>query len=117
MGESSVGKQIQIALSNLGARLFRNNVGMLEDARGGKVRYGLCEGSSDYIGWFPITITPEMVGRRIAVFTAIEVKTPGARTDKDRLEKQHNFVNAVNSGGGIAFFAESVEDAQKLLKL
>jgi hypothetical protein len=36
-------------------------------------------GSADLIGYRTITITPEMVGQQVAVFTSIEVKTPTGR--------------------------------------
>ena len=35
------------------------------------------EGFPDLVGWTEITVTPEMVGRTIAVFTAEEVKATG----------------------------------------
>jgi penicillin-binding protein-related factor A (putative recombinase) len=43
---------------------------------------------------------------------AIEVKDP---LNKDRPEHQKNFINQVNSFGGIAFFATSIEDVKKEL--
>lgn len=116
MSETSIVKLIQLCLSGIGVRLFRNNVGMLEDKFGNKVRYGLAPGSSDLIGWKPMLITPEMVGRKVAVFVAVEVKKPGARTQKDRLELQTNFIRTVKEAGGIAFFASSVEEAELLIK-
>jgi ribosomal protein S19 len=39
------------------------------------VQFGLCKGSADLIGWKRVTVTPEMVGSTVAVFTSIEVKT------------------------------------------
>ncbi len=51
-------------------RLFRNNTGMLNG-----IRFGLCVGSSDLIGFQSIMVTPEMIGQKLAVFTALEVKT------------------------------------------
>lgn len=117
MSETPIVKSIQLAVGALLVKLFRNNVGMLEDKFGNKVRYGLAPGSSDLIGWKPVTITPEMVGNKIAVFVAVEVKKPGSRTDKARLELQKNFVAAVNKDGGIAGFVESVDDATRMLRL
>jgi hypothetical protein len=32
-------------------------------------------GMSDLIGWTKIQVTPDMVGKEIAMFTAVEVKT------------------------------------------
>lgn len=107
MKESSIMKQIQIILSAHGFRLFRNNVGVLRDGRGEYVAYGLCEGSSDLIGWRTIEITPEMVGTKIAQFVASEVKRPG----KKATPKQTNFINAVCASGGIGFVASSVDEA------
>lgn len=112
MNESGLMRSIQIALSFMGLRLLRNNVGMLEDRNGQKVRYGLCVGSSDLIGWYAVEITPEMVGKKLAVFTAVEVKTPTGRLTKEQV----NFLEAVKSAGGIAFVARSVEEAERFIK-
>ena len=75
------------------------------------VRYGLQPGSSDLIGWRTVTITPEMVGTTIAVFTSIEVKTATGRLRPE----QQQWLDAVQSAGGIAGVARSVEDALNLL--
>lgn len=107
MKEQEILKQIQ-TLSKGNVRLFRNNVGF--DATN-KVRYGLATGSSDLIGWKTITITPHHVGRTVAVFCAIEVKKPGGRVTGD----QTNFVDFVDSSGGIAGVCYSYEDAVALL--
>lgn len=112
MSESSLMRSIQLFLSGLGVRVLRNNVGMLEDKTGQKVRYGLCVGSADLIGWYPVEITPEMVGKKVAIFTAVEVKTPTGRLTKE----QADFLDAVKSAGGIAFVARSVEEAERFIK-
>lgn len=83
-----------------GGRLFRNNVGVATFPGGQTVKYGLCVGSSDLIGWTPITITPDMVGRTVAVFTAFETKR--AVKAKKATPKQINFVEHVRAAGGIA---------------
>ena len=74
------------------------------------VRYGLQPGSSDLIGWRTVTITPDMVGQRIAVFTSIEVKTPTGRVKPE----QQQWLDAVQAAGGIAGVARSVEDALRI---
>lgn len=95
-----------ILLADHGCRLFRNNTGAIKDQTGRLVRFGLCKGSSDLIGFKTVTITPEMVGKQVAIFTAIEVKTP---TGKPTPEQLH-FVNRVKEHGGIAGIARSVDD-------
>lgn len=95
-----------IMLANHGARLFRNNTGAIKDADGRLVRFGLCKGSSDLIGFKSVTITPEMVGRKVAIFTAVEVKTPAGKPTPEQL----NFVTRVKEQGGLAGIARSVED-------
>lgn len=50
----------------------------------------------DRIGWTDVVITPEMVGRTIAVFTNIEIKGPGDVLDKGQI-KWHNLV--IEHGG------------------
>ncbi len=88
-------------------RVFRNSVGrgVAYDFKNDKVIYpirvlvfGLCVGSSDLIGWDSVIITQEMVGKKVAIFKAVEVKT---LTGEER-EMQINFRNAVNEAGGIA---------------
>lgn len=73
---------------------------------------GLCEGSSDLIGWTEKIITPEMVGKKVAVFTAIEVKTDSGRASAAQL----NFVSRVRQAGGIAGIARSPEEARNLIE-
>jgi hypothetical protein len=132
--ESELGRRIQVALSTIGARMFRNNVGLgwigspvqhfsrpgIAQVKAGDVlihnarplHAGLCEGSSDYIGFNPITITQEMVGARVAVFVACEVKTAQGRVS----EAQKNFIAAVKQSGGVAFVARSPEEAINNMK-
>lgn len=99
-------------------RLWRNNVGVLQDRTGRPVAYGLgseggraMPGTSDAIGLHTITITPDMVGRQVAVFTAIEVKDQASLTDAQR-----RFLLAVHNLGGIAGCARSVDDARRILE-
>ena len=111
MSEQRIQQEIRLAISKGDCRVFRNNTGTLRDANGRPVQFGLCKGSADLIGWRTITITPEMVGQRIAVFTSIEVKTPTGRVQPE----QKQWLEAVQAAGGIAGIARSVEDAETLL--
>jgi len=109
--ETNLVKKIQIAFSRLGARVFRNNIGMLEDKRGSKVRYGLCTGSSDLIGWTPVVITQAMVGSRVAVFTSVE-----AKSDKGKLRpEQMAWLTVIEAAGGIAMLVRSESEATIML--
>ncbi len=108
MSENELMKRIQVAMSALGARLFRNNVGQFRSERGDVIRYGVANpGGSDLIGWTPIKITADMVGQTIAIFTAIEVKSQDGRLSKH----QRLFIDVVHSSGGIAVCARSIEHA------
>lgn len=127
MKESNIQRLIMLALSKEGLTVFRNNTGV--GYQGDAVRFnrtetirvnkgnvlirnarmlhaGLTVGSSDIIGWQSINITPDMVGKRIAVFTAVEVKTPKGRIS----EAQKQFLDAVKNSGGIAEVMTSDED-------
>ena len=75
------------------------------------VTFGLAKGSSDLIGYRTVTVTPEMVGQRIAVFTSLEVKTATGRVSAE----QRQWLEVVAAAGGIAGVVRSVEDAQALL--
>lgn len=92
-------------------RLFRNNVGVATFPDGSRVAYGLAPGSSDIIGWQRITITPDMVGKDVAVFIAIEAKGPKGRVS----EKQLNFIETVNKFGGKAGIAHSADEAENII--
>jgi len=111
--ETTLQQQIRLALgTNPDARIFRNQVGSLPDPRTGRlVTFGLAKGSADLIGWRTITVTPAMVGTRLAIFTSIEVKVPKGRIRPE----QQAWLEAVHHAGGIAGIARSVTDAQALL--
>ena len=111
--EQSIQQHIRLTCSTGATRLFRNNTGTLRDINGRPVSFGLCKGSADLIGWRSVTITPEMVGQQIAVFTSIEVKSSSGRVKPE----QQQWLNAVQAAGGIAGVARSVGEAMDLLSI
>ena len=112
--ETDIQQRIRLALGTRpDLRLFRNQVGQLPDPRTGRpVQFGLARGSADLIGWRTITITPDMVGSQVAVFTSIEVKTERGRVRPE----QHAWLSTVQQSGGIAGIARSVQDANDLVR-
>ncbi|ATI15717.1 hypothetical protein [Bordetella phage vB_BbrM_PHB04] len=69
-------------------------------------------GASDLCGMTSIIVTPEMVGRPVAVFTAIETKeSGGGRTSDD----QRHFIDFVREAGGIAGVAHTPAVAQSIV--
>lgn len=118
-------KLLMLGLSeNPDTRLFRNNVGqgwvgksqrmpdrsvIIENAR--PLHAGLVKGSSDLIGWHSIIVTPDLVGKRLAVFLALEAKTGRGELETEQI----NFIDAVNRAGGVAGEARSVEQVQRML--
>lgn len=109
--ETAHQRRILLALSRGDVRLFRNNVGVATFEGGERVAYGLCPGSSDLIGWRSVLVTPEMVGRRLAVFVAVEAKTESGRLTG----RQRNFLEAVQRAGGIAGVSRTVDEATAIL--
>lgn len=123
--EGNLLKRIQLALSKSNTvRVFRNNTGtawqgkpewqgnsklILHNPR--PLDAGLCVGSSDLIGWTSIEITPDMVGQKLAIFTAIEGKTGKGKATKE----QANFLRAVVAAGGRAGIANDVPDAVQIV--
>jgi hypothetical protein len=70
------------------------------------------KGTSDLIGWTAVDVTPEMVGCRVAIYTAIETKkSKGGHTSDD----QQNFIDQVIKAGGIAGVANSPEAARQIV--
>jgi hypothetical protein len=99
-------------------RCFRNTRGVVQDMRSGNwITYGLATGASDTILIVSRVVTPEMVGTRVGLFGAVEVKAPGARTEKQRLVEQTNFITMVREFGGLGGFATSVEEARRIILL
>ena len=113
--EAAVQNIIRLEASRVGGRLWRNNVGVAMDERGIPIRYGLCNDSkalntqvksSDLIGILPIVVTGAMVGQKVGIFLAREVKAPGwAYTGTAREQAQLKFLNIVAGLGGDACFA------------
>ena len=110
MSETDLQQRIRLALGQRpDVRLFRNNTGTLPDPRTGRpVQFGLARGSADLIGYRTVTITPDMVGQQVAVFTSLEVKTPTGRIRPE----QTNWLHTVKRAGGIAAIVRSVDDAR-----
>lgn len=119
-------KAIQIAIRlrapQWGGMLWRNNNGSFIDERGVLVRFGLANDSAklnkkvksvDLIGFMPRLIE----GIMLPVFTAIEVKAGGWTWKGDARETaQQRYVNIVKSAGGIAGFAQSVDDFDAIMR-
>jgi len=133
MSEHRIQNEIRLAISGK-ATLFRNNVAqawvgevyrpnsiqtvtvspadvVIRNAR--ILHAGLCEGSSDLIGWRSLTITPEMVGQTVAVFAALEVKSKTGRATAG----QKNFCQRVLEAGGFAGIVKSPDEAKKTLAI
>jgi len=122
MNEIPIMRRVMYALSSIpGVRVFRNNVGVAKYGPACKtckhnsrwVKYGLFEGSSDLIGFKTITITPEMVGKKVAVFVACETKRPAKSSVTP---EQDNFISRVKEAGGIAGIVKSEEEAKRLVE-
>lgn len=107
--------------------LQRNNAGAFRNPMGRWVRFGLGNlspklwksfRSSDYIGPTVITVTPEMVGKQIAIFTAVETKKPDwKRNPNDQDENaQANYITWVNSIGGLAGFCNSLDTLKDIFR-
>lgn len=124
--ESEVQQEIQIQAMHHKCTLMRNNSGACVDQTGRLIRYGLGHvspkqqtKSSDLIGITQVLITQEMVGKTLGVFTAIEVKAEDWKHEKKldaHEEKQNNFLQFVKSKGGIAGFANKVDDLKDIFR-
>jgi len=119
MTEHRIQNEIRNALAGQ-CMLFRANVGqawqgdatrlpngdvLLRNAR--PFSTGLPAGFSDLFGLVPVVVTPDMVGQRVGVFLALEVKTPKGRPS----DRQGAFLQAVNDNGGRAAVVRSPADA------
>ncbi|MBB3017620.1 hypothetical protein FHR70_000660 [Microvirga lupini] len=134
--EGTTQRQIWLALGRV-SRLFRLNTGrgwisnlgpngvtrlqdgsvLVKAAR--SISLGLAmpngdpvKGACDLPGWTTVEVTPEMVGKKIAVFTSVEAKaSKGGRVSPD----QKNWLDQVKAAGGIAGVANSPESAREII--
>lgn len=111
--EAAASTLVRLEASELGHRLWRNNVGAGE-VDGQFIRWGLANDSksvntvlksADLIGIRRVVITPADVGRTFGQFLSREVKAPGWKfTGTPREVAQRNWAFLVNSLGGDAAF-------------
>ena len=129
MSEKNIQSLVMMATSQVGATVFRCNTGngvagakmfrveksgpvVLQPGdwvvrHGSRIQYGLTQGGSDIIGWLPVKITLDMVGRTLAVFLSLEVKTEKGRTTPEQI----NFIQQVRRAGGLAGVVRSPDEA------
>ena len=128
--ETPLMRELQIAASQMGARLFRQNTGMAwvgrvrRIARAMTIQVGAGDvvisaarpfhagitGMSDLGGWVPVVVTPEMVGSTVAVYAQVEVKD-GARATEEQLR----WISAVAQAGGRAGIAHNISELRDIL--
>lgn len=110
--EQAIQQNIILTHSRGDTRLLRNNCGQCKTDDGRVIRYGVGNpGGSDLIGLKTITVTPDMVGKRIGVFVAMEIKTPTGKAT----EQQQRFLSIVRVLGGISGIARNDSDAANIL--
>jgi len=117
--EAAVQVDCRLKASNMGDRLWRNNVGVAKRDDGTPIRFGLCNEtpqmnkqikSSDLIGIKQVLITPAHVGTVIGQFWAPEIKKGDwYYTGTSREQAQLKFHQIVNDLGGCAKFVNNVE--------
>lgn len=124
--ESAVQQQARLRASQLGRIVWRNNVGAATDETGRLIRYGLGNDSadinrrfksSDLVGINPVFITPDMVGRVIGQFLAIECKRDGwhMTPGDDRAKAQLAWINLVRQNGGVGGFVTCADDVNRII--
>ncbi len=89
--EKRLTEDISYSESVTGSVLFRNAVGFMNG-----FRFGLSPGSSDQIGYKEMIVTPDLIGKKLAIFQAIEIKT---FTDKISYEQIIFYLQIKNAGG------------------
>jgi hypothetical protein len=127
--EGQVQKEIRLAANETDGLLLRNNSGVaIETRKDGTrraIRYGLGNTekklnetfkSSDLIGITPIMVRPDMLGRTIGVFTAIETKRRNWKyAGNPRERAQLHFIKVIRARGGIAGIVTCKKDYLKLI--
>lgn len=119
--EAKLQAEVRFRASQLGWRLWRNNVGVAYTREGKYTcRYGIANDSpgvnsrlksSDLIGIRPVLITPDHVGQVIGQFASGECKRPGWRyTGTPREVAQLRWIELIIKLGGWASFIDTVDN-------
>ena len=125
MSESRIQSLVRLEAVKKHWRLFRNNRGAAKTDTGSYIRFGLANDSKqlgdvlksgDLIGWRPVIVTAEMVGKVIAQFVSVECKAedwtpPPLDTKDEAAAAQYRWAELVNKEGGYAVF---INDPSKL---
>lgn len=130
--EATIQAKILLACGHGGAVLFRQNTaqGWVGESRQIKraehvtvfpgdvvirnarpLHAGLCKGSPDIVGWRNVRITADMVGRDVAVFVGLEVKSERGRPTPE----QRAFLDTLSQAGGVAEVVRSPAEAAAAL--
>jgi hypothetical protein len=113
MKERALIDEFLLAASQEGWRFARNNSGLASFPDGSSVRYGLfVPGGSDCIGWIPHRVTRDDVGRTIAIFAAVEMKTGREKPT----EEQERFLRIVQRAGGISAWGRDLPSIMQKLR-
>lgn len=117
--EARVQSEVRLAAAKSGRYLFRNNRGAGKMASGTFVRYGLANDSKqlgdefksgDLIGWQPLVIRPEMVGRVVAQFLSVECKRRNWKPSNSLEDMaQNKWAALVNAQGGRAIITNTAD--------
>lgn len=127
MREQDLQSQIRLTISQTQTAVcFRTNVGeawtgesvkhntdgSITISRPRRFQTGLPKGFSDLLCVVPVTITPEMVGSKLAISGFLEIKTEKGRVRQD----QANFIKEMKSHGARAGIVRSPEEALAVLR-
>jgi hypothetical protein len=112
--ETDVQNLCRLRAQELGAVLWRNNVGAIKDARGIPVRFGLANDSAKVN---EVLKSSDLIGIHMGRFLAVECKEPGwvysAMRSHDAA--QHSFLRLVRQYGGLSGYATHPDDVNAIL--
>lgn len=74
-----------------------------------------CVGIPDIIACVPVTITADMVGKRVGLFLGLEAKAPGFSTNTT--PNQANVLNQIYKSDGTAIVADKAETLESALEM
>lgn len=122
--EKRIEQETMLRVQDFGGVVFKNNTGTAfrgeKRTMNGKmiltnlqfIKYGLDVGSADLIGVLPVTVTPDMVGKKIGVMLSIEMKKDKFGSYRATGE-QLQWMKFMKQMGAIAFVCDNPDDLHK----